>query len=425
MSVTNPIYQASYAGRGDLGPYAITFDVTLDDGGNANDINVQVKDSLGTLTDITATSTVTGMNVYTALVYGATYTVIVSRYPDLTQPYTFPYGTKFPSRTFENALDRQCFLLQRLYGDADLALKAPIAESPPSRIPSIADRANKLLGFDGSGDPMAADGSSSAVSAAMAPVVSAATLADSKTAYGISTIWPYSFKIVSSGNYTILDDDGYTHVDVTTGAADRTITLPDRASNPTRHIFIRKADSAAYKVIVARAGSDTINGTTLWEITSQYGYVDLVDNGTEWIVVSAKGSEYLLTDSSDRTQASPSTSTWYNLGSLSLTLPPGRYVIGYEVLAFVSDNSTGANIYITLSKANNTQDDINLTSRLNASAGGATSFGLMSLETKHKTVTITSSTTYYLNAMTQPSGVDTIGFYGASASTIIHAERIG
>lgn len=158
MSVTNPIYQASYAGRGDLGPYAITFDVTLDDGGNANDINVQVKDSLGTLTDITSTSTVTGMNVYTALVYDATYVVIVSRYPDLTQPYTFPYGTKFPSRTFENALDRQCFLLQRLYGDADLALKAPIAESPPSRIPSIADRANHHLAFDASGDPIVSTG---------------------------------------------------------------------------------------------------------------------------------------------------------------------------------------------------------------------------------------------------------------------------
>lgn len=158
MSVTNPIYQASYAGRGDLGPYAITFDVTLDDGGNANDINVQVKDSLGTLTDITSTSTVTGMNVYTALVYDATYVVIVSRYPDLTQPYTFPYGTKFPSRTFENALDRQCFLLQRLYGDADLALKAPIAESPPTRIPAIPDRANTHLAFDSNGDPIASVG---------------------------------------------------------------------------------------------------------------------------------------------------------------------------------------------------------------------------------------------------------------------------
>lgn len=188
MSVLNPDYTDIYTAAGTTGPYPITFDVILDISGNAQDILVQVVDSAGVTTDITSTSTITGLNVYTAIAYDATNQVVLVRYPDVTQPYTFPFGTKFPSKTFENALDRLLYLIQRGSGDADLALKAPFVEvaTPPARLPTITERASKLLGFDGSGDPIAADGSSSAVSAAMAPVVSAATLAASKTAYGIS-----------------------------------------------------------------------------------------------------------------------------------------------------------------------------------------------------------------------------------------------
>jgi hypothetical protein len=188
MSVLNPDYTDIYTAAGTTGPYPITFDVVLDISGNAQDILVQVVDSAGVTTDITSTSTITGLNVLTAIAYDATNTIVLVRYPDVTQPYTFPYGTKFPSKTFENALDRLLYLIQRGSGDADLALKAPFVEvaTPPGRLPTIAERASKLLGFDGSGDPIAADGSSSAVSSAMAPVISAATLAASKTAYGIS-----------------------------------------------------------------------------------------------------------------------------------------------------------------------------------------------------------------------------------------------
>ena len=40
MSVLNPISILPYAGLNATGPYAITFDVFLDDGGNAKDITV-------------------------------------------------------------------------------------------------------------------------------------------------------------------------------------------------------------------------------------------------------------------------------------------------------------------------------------------------------------------------------------------------
>lgn len=158
MSVLNEAYKDTYVGRGDLGPYPITFEVTLDDGGDAQDIVVKLLDPSGDETDITATSTVTGMNVYTALVYGATYSVVLIRYPALTQPYTFPYGTKFPSRTFENAIDRNTFAIQRLGLQSDQSLKVPLSEVEPGRLPTIAERGGHHLAFDVAGDPIASTG---------------------------------------------------------------------------------------------------------------------------------------------------------------------------------------------------------------------------------------------------------------------------
>lgn len=158
MSVATEAYKVSYVGRGDMGPYPITFEVTLDSGGDAEDIVVKLIDPSGAETDITSTSTVTGMNVYTASVYGATYSVVLIRYPALTQPYTFPYGTKFPSRTFENALDRLAFGVQRISLQNDQALKVPLSETAPGRLPTKALRANTHLAFDANGDPMASTG---------------------------------------------------------------------------------------------------------------------------------------------------------------------------------------------------------------------------------------------------------------------------
>jgi hypothetical protein len=192
MSVTNPLYKKSYTGRGDTGPYAINFSVNLDAGGNASDILVQVQDSAGVITDITATSTITGMNVYTTASYDATNTVTLLRYPDLTQPYTFPYGTKFPSRTFESALDRLLFVIHRIAGNSDYAIKTPLADAaPPAELPGKNARKGHFLYFDvTNGDPIPADPASSVgISAFMQTVVDDLSAAAALTTLGIHTFW--------------------------------------------------------------------------------------------------------------------------------------------------------------------------------------------------------------------------------------------
>jgi hypothetical protein len=83
---------------------------------------------------------------------------------------------------------------------------------------------------------------------------------------------------VASADYTILDADGYYHILVTTGASNRTITLPAAANNSGRKIFIKKADSGAGQVIL----SGTIEGGATNIIYKQYGYCRLISDGSSW-----------------------------------------------------------------------------------------------------------------------------------------------
>jgi hypothetical protein len=91
MSVTTELSQIKYAGRGDTGPYVITFPVTYNDIGNAEYIKVYVLDkATGVKTDITSTSSIDGLNVTTAIVYDSNYEIQILRDPPFTQKMTLP-----------------------------------------------------------------------------------------------------------------------------------------------------------------------------------------------------------------------------------------------------------------------------------------------------------------------------------------------
>jgi len=107
-------------------------------------------------------------------------------------------------------------------------------------------------------------------------------------------------------------------------------------------------------------------------------------NPAKWSVV--------VTDVSSRQQSSPSAATWYNLGSVSISLPIGNWNVGYIVTMAYSYTSTG-NVLVTLSTANNSESDNDLTVY-----SGLTLSGLygVTLGTS-KLLLIASKTVYYLN----------------------------
>jgi hypothetical protein len=92
----------------------------------------------------------------------------------------------------------------------------------------------------------------------------------------------FDLNAVSSADYTVTDTDGYRTIAVTTGASDRTVTLPTASANTDRRLTIIKADSGAGDVIIDGEGSETINGSTTVTLSGQYASLDIVCDGSNW-----------------------------------------------------------------------------------------------------------------------------------------------
>lgn len=111
------------------------------------------------------------------------------------------------------------------------------------------------------------------------------------TSNGLITTYTPTIKsstlTVSSANYTVLGSDGYETILVSTAASNRTITLPVAADNIGRRIVVKKSDSGAGAVIIARSGSDTIDGSTSHTIYGQYASMTLIAvSSTVWSIES-------------------------------------------------------------------------------------------------------------------------------------------
>lgn len=92
-----------------------------------------------------------------------------------------------------------------------------------------------------------------------------------------------SVKIVSSANYTVLDTDGFQWILVSTGASDRTITLPTIADNNGREIVIKKTDAGAGKVIVDGESTESIDGNLTVDLVNRYDAVRVIGDSTNSI----------------------------------------------------------------------------------------------------------------------------------------------
>lgn len=119
------------------------------------------------------------------------------------------------------------------------------------------------------------------------------TLTDFLTNLGVT----FLSILETSVDTTIDDDDGYGFILVTTGATDKTITMPTLSANPSRRIVIIKVDSGAGSVIVDGEGSEKLNDTETFEITDQWGFVDSLGGPSIWNVLGLGGvfQRYLLT----------------------------------------------------------------------------------------------------------------------------------
>lgn len=111
------------------------------------------------------------------------------------------------------------------------------------------------------------------------------------TAQGLVTSY---FPVIQSGisavtnaSATSTTTDGFRAYLFSTGASNRTLTLPAASANAGRVLNVKKTDSGAGTVAITRAGSDTIDGATTYTLTSQFDSITLIcDGSATWTVAS-------------------------------------------------------------------------------------------------------------------------------------------
>jgi len=103
----------------------------------------------------------------------------------------------------------------------------------------------------------------------------------------VNVIGAFALPITTKTNtdYTILDDDQFVTILVSTGNTDRTITLPTVAANSGRILNIKKTDSGTGDVIIDGEGAETVDGAANYTITLQNESITIQSNGSAWYII--------------------------------------------------------------------------------------------------------------------------------------------
>lgn len=166
-----------------------------------------------------------------------------------------------------------------------------------------------------------------------------------------------------------------------------------------KYFFITKVEySDPNTTITVFGGTDYTLANAA--ITSPYYSTQKSPHGfpmspTKWTVSTS--------DTTDRSQSNPNAGTWYNLGSLSLAVPIGSWLLGYKCCLYTNrPTSTFSDSRSTLSTANNSASDATF-STYNAQSGASGTqqqYAHIQLE-QYKFVD--TAVSYYLNVGTPNS----------------------
>ena len=121
---------------------------------------------------------------------------------------------------------------------------------------------------------------------------------------------------------------------------------------------------------------------------------------------------------SDSAQSTPTANTWYNLGSITISIPIGVWCTKFFYPIQIGAATTGIKYaYATLSTTNNSES-----SNVNTASFGGAYYPTCTMS-KEFIITSTSKTSYYLNAKTKDASAETIGVLGiTNHPALIYAE---
>lgn len=187
----------------------------------------------------------------------------------------------------EDALDYLTMLAQAgVEGSSRAITFPPVDLNPQGVLPVAALRANKTLGFDGSGNVIAGGVASALISSIMYPVVQASSLAIARSALGIPTGQGRTI----SASTTLLTTDRDTQIRVGTGGGPVTIALLPAATAGN-----------GYEVEIIKDGNDTLltldpdGAETFWNqgesflLVGPFDSVRLRSDGVNWSYIWGNG----------------------------------------------------------------------------------------------------------------------------------------
>lgn len=255
MTISTTANLVTYEGNGATTTFDFNFLIPT-----ADDVIVTVTDSDGNSTDLNpAQYSITGLDddnggTVTYPLSGSPLAslsfIAIRRELPLTQETDLVNQDGFHPQVVEDALDMLCMQIQQISTLNSQAIRVPANEDPPDELPAAALRANQALVFDSDGQPTVGSPSNSTVSAAMQPVVAAATLASARNLMGVG----YLPEATSSNETVVAADIGVRFM--ATGAL--TFTMPDStqvAPGFSFSVYALTGDCSLDPV-----GSDTIFG---------------------------------------------------------------------------------------------------------------------------------------------------------------------
>lgn len=212
----------------------------------------------------------------------------------------------------------------------------------------------------------------------------------------------------------------YYSVDAPTGV----ITVPSGAASKYNVGDRVKMTNSTVKYFIITAVSDTTltlyGGTdyTLENADITLNYYSHAKSPLGFPMSPTKWTQ-TFSSTSDLSQSSPATTTWYNV-SASLTIPIGSWRVEYNATLLADYSTTVTAIAkATLSTTTNSESDTSMTSAL--SLVGVTD-QIANVVTKSRIIDLTSKTTYYLLCyQTGQSPATSILFWGSQAATVIRA----
>lgn len=254
---------------------------------SAGDIAVIVTDSAGVATTLSANQyTLTMSAVPTGQIWslGGTVayplsgapcplgsTVTIQRTLPLTQSLPFANQATIVPRSLEQGLDIVTMLAQQNSTQIGKAIVVAPSDTQPPPLPPAANRANKALVFDASGNPTAGSiPSGGVISSAMQPVVEASTLAAARTAMGLGPL--ATLDLSTAAVFSSRAAAAAANIDVSVGMVYLTGYYA-AGDNGQGAVYVRGTAATTGAGFTSADGQDwkLVNRQVTWEMFGAYG----------------------------------------------------------------------------------------------------------------------------------------------------------